>query len=341
MKKLLIGMIAVVGMSFYACEEDTAFEDNPIYNDEATGDNPKLPGDGSGGTGGTGGSGGGGNSGPNLTLTNTELQKRVAVLEDFTGVKCQFCPDGTRRAETIEQQYGDGFIMIATHGGGFAAPGGGVTYPTGDTIFFPDLRTIFAAPLISEAGVNSYPAGSMNRLHVQNDFGLSSSISPPLGMGRGNWATTAAQVRALDAPVNVGAKATVDGSRNLTVEVELYYTAEETEKNFINVAILQDGVMGLQIDIINNQVVRDSGYVHNDMLRHYVTGQWGQEITDPTTVGSVVRETFTYTIPDKFVNDPVNNKRGEGDAIIDDLSVVVFVSREKVNILNATEVDVE
>ena len=99
--------------------------------------------------------------------------------------------------------------------------------------------------------------------------------------------------------------------------------------------------MGLQIDIVGSSVVRDSAYIHNDMLRHYVTGQWGDEITSATTAGSVVRATYNYTIPDKFVNDPVNNRRGEGDAIINDLKVVVFVSRDRVNILNAVEVDIQ
>ncbi|MAY84929.1 MAG: hypothetical protein CMP59_12430 [Flavobacteriales bacterium] len=343
MKKVLIGLFAVIAISFISCEENEAFEDNPIFDENATGDDPRLPGQGGGGTIDTtgGGGSGGGVPGLGLTLVDTAKSKRVAVLEDFTGVKCQFCPDGTRRAETIKQQYGDDFIIIATHGGGFAAPGGGALYPSGDTIFFPDFRTIFADQLIAQAGINSYPAGTMNRLDVNNDFNLTSNISPPLGMGRGNWANTAAAVRTMDAPVNVGAKATVDASRNLTVDVELYYTETEVDKNSINVAILQDGLMGLQIDIVGGAVVRDSAYIHNDMLRHYITGQWGEEITDTTTVGSVVKATYNYTIPDKFVNDPINNRRGEGDAIIDDLKVVVFVTRDRVNILNAVLVDIQ
>jgi len=349
MKRILISLIVLITIGITSCKEDDALEENPLFNDAATGEDPKLPGNGNGGNG----IGDTTNTDTTttdttvtnpplgLTLVDTLVTKRVAVLEDFTGVKCQYCPDGSRRAETIEQQYGDGFITIATHGGGFAVPGGGTTYPsTGDTIFFPDFRTIFADELITQAGINSYPAGTMNRMHVINDFNLTSNTSPPLGMGRTNWATTAAAVRSLDAPVNVGAKATVDGSRNLTVDVELYYTADEMDKNSIYVAILQDGVMGLQIDVVGGSQFRDSSYVHNDILRHYVTGQWGDDITDTTMKGSIITRTYTYTIPQKFVVDPLNNRRGEGDAIISDCSVVVFVARERTTILNATEVDI-
>ena len=329
-----------------SCQKEEALqpldaETNPTSNlTDPNGGTGGSGGNGGGNGGGTGGSGGG----PNLQLTDTMIQNRVAVLEDFTGVKCQFCPDGARMADGIEQQLGNKFITIATHGGGYATPTGGVLYPNGmggnDTLFYADFRSGFDLDLIDQSGANSYPSGTMNRMHVQNDFNLTANVSPPMAMSRSHWATTAGVVNSLVSPVNVGASATVSG-RNLTVEVELYYTDEETVDNFIHVGILQDGIKSLQVNwTAQAGGFYDSAYVQNNVLRTYITGQWGERITETTTKGTVVKRQYQYNIPDKFVEHP-NHRRGEGVAVIDDLKVVVFVSHDRIEILNATEVDVQ
>ena len=67
-------------------------------------------------------------------------------------------------------------------------------------------------------------------------------------------------------------------------------------------------------------------------------GNWGETITEPTTTGSKVSKTYTYTVPADYNGTSVEG----GDAVvIDDLKVVVYVTRGQLEILNAVSVDVK
>lgn len=368
MKKLIIGSFALLALMVWSCSEDTAFEDNPNFIEDATGDNPqtnKIPGNGGNGNGGgngggdtTGNGGGGGDTtgtgggdttgnggggGGTTFLVDTNPQKRVAVLEDFTGIKCQFCPSGTQIAEGIKTNLQDDFIIIATHGGSFAGPAFSVNVDTGGPapVAWPlaDFRSGFQDPIISQAGVTGYPAGSMNRLNVNTELSnLPGNLMPPYAMSRTNWTNAANQVINMDAPVNVAATATVDANRLLEVKVELYYTQTETDPNSIYVGLLQDGIISPQIGFNGNPVFIIQ-YEHNDVLRHYLTGQWGDPISEARTAGTMVTKDYVYTIPAEY--NPANSPNGAGIAKLEDMKVVVYVARDRVNILNATLVDIQ
>ena len=43
-------------------------------------------------------------------------------------------------------------------------------------------------------------------------------------------------------------------------------------------------------------ILPNGNYNHQHMLRHLLTGQWGDDITN-TTTGSFFTNTYTYTIP--------------------------------------------
>ncbi len=135
-------------------------------------------------------------------------------------------------------------------------------------------------------------------------------------------------------PVNVAAEGTLDFStRELNLTVQLYYTASSTAStNMLNVAIIQDNILGPQSGMSYNptQVVGNQ-YNHMHMLRHLITGQWGEEITT-TTAGTLVEKTYTYTIPEQF---GVTGQ--EVDAILEDLSFIVFVAEGHQEILTGTK----
>ena len=70
------------------------------------------------------------------------------------------------------------------------------------------------------------------------------------------------------------------------------------------------------------------------------TGNWGVVITEPTTTGSKIKgKSFTFDVPEYYNgSDPVT---GGGKAVIDNMKVVVYVTRGQKNILNSVEVDVK
>lgn len=228
------------------------------------------------------------------TLVSTDVQTRNAILEEYTGIYCQYCPEGHAIASQLLHDYPNQVSTIAIHQGSFANPSGGA----------PDFRTEFGDALAGQTGLTGYPAGTVNR-HVFS--GNATTLS------RGEWTAAASGLITENSIVNVGAETSYDDvSRLLTVNVELYYTGNSPEtSNFINVALLQNKILGPQTggNAGNN-------YEHNHMLRHLITGQWGEEITT-TNEGTFIERTYTYTIPEDYIDIPV---------VVEDCDITVFVS---------------
>lgn len=310
--KLFIMAVAALTFTFVGCEDDPTLTPNPTYVDGGTG---------GGGTGGgnTGGGSGGGNSG---FLASTDSTGRVAVLEDFTGVRCGFCPDGHDVAKDIKQQLGDKFIVIAVHGGSYAQPSPG----------WMDFTTPYAAQLISQAQVSGFPAGQVNRI-LASDLGATPQQNG-MAMGRGAWKSAAEAVVQMPAPVNVGAKATWNSdSTEISVKVDVYYTSAETMTNNINIALLQSGISSKQ-----SGGSPQEGYIQNHVLRDLITGQWGSEITKATDKGAKVTENFSYTLPADYNG---SGPDGGGPIVKSEMDIVVFVTRGNSDILNAVEVEIK
>ena len=215
-----------------------------------------------------------------LPVSQTAENKNV-VLEEFTGIHCQYCPDGHHRAQLIQDAHPDDVVLINIHTGFYANPGSGE----------PDFRTQFGNNIAGEFGVSFYPSGMVNR-HI---FSGSSPV-----MGRGDWSSAANTILSQSAYCNIALEADVDiQTRVMTVDVEVYYTADApVSSNFINVALLQDNVEGPQVNGSSNpdQVLPNGKYNHMHMLRHLITGQWGDEVTT-VTQGTLVQRQYTYTLP--------------------------------------------
>ncbi len=67
----------------------------------------------------------------------------------------------------------------------------------------------------------------------------------------------------------------------------------------------------------------DSNYIHNNLLRHFITEQAGQLLTE-TTIGDRNRRVYTYTVPVEF---NINN-----------CDIVAFVTRTDTEVLNGIKI---
>lgn len=248
-------------------------------------------------------------------LASTTLQKKAAVLEEFTGVRCGYCPDGHAIGQALLDNNPGKVVLVNVHTGSYAEPQSG----------WPNFTTPFGSALLSQSGVSGFPAGTMNRhKFTGSQYNVQSN---GLAMGRGGWTAAAQTIMQEDAPVNIGAKATYDATtRLLTVKVDLYYTAAETTANNINVALLQNGIIGKQSG-------GGDTYVHNHMLRAFVTGQWGDPVPAASTaVGSKYTKTFTYTVPNDINGATI--PPGGGAIDMSKCDIAVYVARGQVEILN-------
>lgn len=250
-------------------------------------------------------------------FVSTEVSNKNVVLEEYTGINCQYCPDGHKRAAQLAAANPGRVFPINIHAGGYAAN----TYTTqhGTT-----LQTTF--------GANSFPTGTVNR-HTFTGYSQGNFL-----MSRGDWASAASTIMSQTSPVNIAARGTLDWStRELNITVQLYYTADEANAtNKLNVAILQDNVIGSQVGAsLNPSQQVGSQYRHMHMFRGFVyNNAWGEDITT-TTQGSFVEKTYTYTIPANL---------GSPTAIpakLEDLHFVAFVAQGQQEILTGCEVEIE
>ncbi len=222
------------------------------------------------------------------TIVDTTAQNRNAVLEEFTGIHCTWCPDGHKISNEIEAAHPNNFFAINIHVGGYATPNAGE----------PDFRTSFGTAISSLCQVQAYPAGTMNR-HLFT--GWQDSNFPGLAMSRSHW-KAAAEDSIMNKPsyVNVAATASINlSTRVMTIYVEGYFTGSGAPASMnLNVAVLQNNVEGPQTGMSKNpgQVLPNGKYNHMHILRNLVSGQWGTPI-DTTTQGTLFSRTYTYTIP--------------------------------------------
>ncbi|MDZ7849022.1 MAG: Omp28-related outer membrane protein [Owenweeksia sp.] len=128
-------------------------------------------------------------------------------------------------------------------------------------------------------------------------------------------------------PVNVGATTSYNATtRVLTINVEAFYTSAATNNyNLLNIAVVQDSVPGPQTGASNynpSDVLPNGQYLHAHMLRDFVTGQWGDTISN-TAKGALFTKTYTYTLPDSVNSIPLLARNTE-------LAIYVTETREDV-----------
>lgn len=212
------------------------------------------------------------------TLVSDQPQNRTVLLEEYTAINCGNCPVGHALAEDLLLAYPGSLTVVAVHGGGLADPGQGQ----------PDLRTSWGASLWSHYGVNSQPRGAINRIPVNSQTVISTS----------GWTTAVNNALALPSPVNIGVASAFDpGPRTLTVDVELFYTADSPGgSDRITVELKENHIIGYQQDYQNGA---HADYDHVHALRACITDLWGDEV-NTTDQGALVARSYSFTVPEAW-----------------------------------------
>lgn len=247
------------------------------------------------------------------TIVSTTPSNRNVLLEEFTGVNCVWCPDGHRVANQLKASNPDRICLINVHQGSFAAN---------------TFTTQFGNALANQTGLQGYPSGTINR-HV---FSGGSTI-----LDRDKWTARANQILNMSSPVNIAAEGTLDMStRTVNIRVQLYYTGSQTvTSNALNVAVLQDNVLGSQTGMsMNPDQIDGVLYRHMHMLRHLITGQWGETI-DSIAPGTLVEKNYEYVIPAQL------GSPNAIEAVLADLHFVAFVCEGHQEVLTSIEVPVQ
>jgi hypothetical protein len=246
------------------------------------------------------------------TIVSTSPQNKRAVVEEFGGMYCVYCPHGHQILQSLEEDLGDELVLINYQTGPYATP-------IGDD---PDLGNDYSFLLQQQSQLSGYPAATVNR-HVFP--GLEQSVPGATAIGRSNWAEAIGEILPQAAPVNIAAEATLNiSTRQLELYIEYYYTGNvSVNTNRLHVAILQNNVLAPQ-----HGGNAGGYYEHQHLFREFLTGQGGHIVTT-TSAGTFGSLTYNINLPDYYRDvwmDPVN------------IELAVFISKNEQEILNGVKV---
>ncbi len=114
-------------------------------------------------------------------------------------------------------------------------------------------------------------------------------------MGIANWAAASNIVLDEVSYVNIALQGTIDvDTRVLTVDVETHFTGVAPSNLNLNIALLQSHIAGPQTGGLGNpdQILEDGQYEQNHMLRHLLTGQWG-DVISTSAQGTTITNQYT------------------------------------------------
>ena len=226
---------------------------------------------------------------------STVAANKKAVLTEYTGVYCGYCPDGHKIATNLYNADPTNVVLINDHCGGYA------NVAVGE----PDFLTPEGSSISTMATMNilGYPAGDVNRVIIAS---AAQQTASPYGMAqnRGSWSSSFVTTKAQAAYCNVACQGTVNVvTRVLTVQVQVYYTANApVGSNSLTLILKENKVCGAQHDYGNYNPTNwnpDGSYNHNHAIRKVMSPTFGTTIP-VTTMGSTFNQTYTYTIPNTY-----------------------------------------
>ena len=256
------------------------------------------------------------------TFVSTAPENKNIILEEFTGITCVWCPAGHLIGQTLHDNNPNDVFLINIHTGGYATPQGAGT----------DFNTSFGDAIALQSNLAGYPAGTVNRHQFTMTQGGGTAMS------RSDWSAASTQLLSQPSPVNVGIQASIDmATSTLTVDVEVYYTGTQffLTSNMLNIAVVQNNIEGPQTGGQSNNpgsMLPNGNYNHNHMLRHMLTGQWGEQISN-IAPGTLYSNTYTWTIPSQISGYPLSPTLDPTN-----IAIVAFVSEGQQEILSGTEV---
>ena len=238
-------------------------------------------------------------------------QKRQVLIEEFTGVRCINCPNGSIIIEELLASHSSRLVAISVHSGQFSMP-----YPESQF----DFRTTEGDNILNYVGQPfGYPSAVVNRKKFDNQFDLQ--------LGQNEWAGYIAEELALPVEVKIDIQSSFNSSsRNAAIDITLFI------EKFIDEPDVRLSVIFTESDIVDAQLTPssspnvDTGYKHKHVFRGMATPFDGTPLTGSLVAGTQVAKSYNYPIPADWNEDNVN------------IIVVVSLAGDTKDVIQAHEV---
>jgi hypothetical protein len=250
------------------------------------------------------------------------MENRNPLLEYFSGVTLIHSPQAHNEAARMLDFFPNRVSVIRIDAGPHAIPYTGA----------PDFRTRFGDSLLAQAFNNgttiSLPSGTINRAA----FLHRSIIDNSAAMSYTNWIDVARLILRDTSSVNIAGIAILNkSSRVLSIDIELYYTETDGFSNRLNIALTESNIQAYTAG-------QGRDYIHNHLLRDFITGQWGELIDEADTRrGNSVRKHYSFHLPKHYGSDDRANPMVVNE---ENLNLVVFVSRGRQGVITSKTIPI-
>ncbi|MEN9610023.1 MAG: hypothetical protein RLZZ628_837 [Bacteroidota bacterium] len=213
--------------------------------------------------------------------------ERKVLIEEFTGVRCVNCPDGSAEIENIRARFPDRVVAVSIHTGFFANP-----YP--ENRF--DFRTNEGTPLeIFLESPQGYPSAVVNRKKFTGQMGLQ--------VGQASWASLVErELRENPVLKLFFIKNYTPNTRALEVKIRISPIQNVSTNDLrLTVLITENNVLDAQLTSNGKKL----DYNHQHILRKIVTNFDGNVLENLST-GNLVEKSFQLTLPAAWKSNACN-----------------------------------
>ncbi|MFN5324209.1 MAG: Omp28 family outer membrane lipoprotein [Bacteroidota bacterium] len=212
--------------------------------------------------------------------------ERKVLIEDFTGHQCGFCPEASKLAYEIKEDYGDRVVVMAIHAGFFAR----LTPPK----YTYDFKCPEGVQLDTDFGISAVgnPNGMINRKKINGSYIIS----------KGAWAAEVENVlNSTDPlPVRLNLETEYDSaSRNLNTTVQIDYEEDLLGPHRLSLYLVEDSIIKWQKDYSASPSDVEN-YVHREVLRGSINGTYGDLLSN-TTDGNFVFLDYNTNLKSEWV----------------------------------------
>ena len=207
---------------------------------------------------------------------------RKILIEEFTGVQCVNCPQGSAEIENLIGLYGENLIAVSIHSGFFADPFDESLY---------DFRIAEGAQLEELLGEPvGYPSAVINRKIVPGKTILQS--------GQAAWAGIVANEINSSPLLSLNLDVTYDASsRDLSVSINALASESIGEEVKLTVMLTETDISDVQLTPSGKQ----ADYKHKHVLRDMLSNFNGDPL-GTLPIGQLVNEGYNYQLPADWVD---------------------------------------
>lgn len=202
---------------------------------------------------------GGGNP---IDPIDTTTVKRKILIEEFTGHRCNNCPDAVKEIKTLQASaFGDQIVAVAIHAGPSNFTGTNPNYPTNFTTPEGDEWATFF-------GLFGLPIGMISR------DGFTPTSTTHLRRYE-DWGGIANDLRNLPAEIKIELSASLTADTFATAQVNLTTLAELNNNHNLVVMLIENNIVSPQT---MPDYTRNVNYNHMFVFRKTFNTTWGEQV---------------------------------------------------------------